>query len=549
MKNRMYLMLLLSILSLGLFVACGGDDSTPNKKTLDVTPNTPIVFESENNENVTLTVVTNAANWIVSAKPTWVTATPDGDKLVVNAEKNAGEERNGNIEIKAGNADIVVISVTQKVKVVPVTNKITFTVASPFQWAAGDKIAITGLWQNSGKYEAYTGSSNVEYTLTSGAGTSSGVFDGQLKYKEEGTAHRFQAIYPATSGASGSIPGEQTYDLAATNFTSNIYPLLLGSVNLNQGAAGEIEMDQMTSLMELTLTNKMGAELTVSSVSLTDLDDSPIAGDYTVAWNPSNLIFTSSKSAIDVAVSNGTLANDASKVVKLVFFPGASKRLKAVITFSDDTFFEYYFSTPTPSGNGIYESEIKLMVGRFMDKFTDGNSVWEEGINAKQNGFVGDVAVVDDELKVGFVKNGDKYFGFINRPAATAPTLYAGTYPIFAFETSALPEDTWVTLDFYSSSAGGGGAYNGGHNKVTVYRTADGREVRYANYAPGSGNNFGGFVLPAEGGVVFDYCFQFKIGDVTEASYAAYGKDYYTLRWVGTFQSVEELKAFAPEQN
>lgn len=99
----------------GGFVSCDNDDDVDKVNTLAVAPASSIQFEASGNEDVVLTVSTDADSWSYTA-PDWVTAKKEGKTLTVNAKDNAtGGSRAGRIEITAGTAKAVVINVSQKI--------------------------------------------------------------------------------------------------------------------------------------------------------------------------------------------------------------------------------------------------------------------------------------------------------------------------------------------------------------------------------------------------------------------------------------------------
>ena len=82
--------------------------------TLSVEPSSAIEFEAKDNEAVRLTVTTTASEWNYTA-PEWIEAQKEENVLVVNAKENTtNEERLGRLEVKAGTAESVKITVSQK---------------------------------------------------------------------------------------------------------------------------------------------------------------------------------------------------------------------------------------------------------------------------------------------------------------------------------------------------------------------------------------------------------------------------------------------------
>lgn len=103
----------LAISSVAL-VSCSDSDEADAQTTLRVQPDTAISFKADDNQDVVLTVETNAAAWTVE-KSEWIIAKQEGNKLTVNAQANLTESvRPGRITISAGNAEPVRISVMQE---------------------------------------------------------------------------------------------------------------------------------------------------------------------------------------------------------------------------------------------------------------------------------------------------------------------------------------------------------------------------------------------------------------------------------------------------
>lgn len=98
----------------GSFVSCNDSDDTDTPNTLKVTPSTGITLQADGNEDVVLTVETDAADWTFEKSAEWISAIKAGNQLKVNAEANMTEAvRPGRITIMAGNAEPVKINVMQ----------------------------------------------------------------------------------------------------------------------------------------------------------------------------------------------------------------------------------------------------------------------------------------------------------------------------------------------------------------------------------------------------------------------------------------------------
>ena len=102
-----------------LFNSCEEKTTEPEtpkdeKITLEVTPSSTITFKAKQNEDVVLTVKTNAETWDFTA-PDWVVATKEESTLKVNVKDNTTKEDNiGRIEFTAGTAKKVVVAVMQE---------------------------------------------------------------------------------------------------------------------------------------------------------------------------------------------------------------------------------------------------------------------------------------------------------------------------------------------------------------------------------------------------------------------------------------------------
>lgn len=114
MKKRSLWMLLLTVIGLtGIFTSCKSDENVDKINTLEVTPSSTIQFKASGNSPVTLNVKTDASSWSVTA-PEWIDAKQEGATLTLSAKDNTTDgSRSGRIEITAGTAQAVTISVTQ----------------------------------------------------------------------------------------------------------------------------------------------------------------------------------------------------------------------------------------------------------------------------------------------------------------------------------------------------------------------------------------------------------------------------------------------------
>lgn len=130
MKTKFYYLLLLAILagSVGALYSCGDDTDTtptpppPSEKDVLTVSKPSLVFEAID-EAETVTVETTANTYLASCESDWVEITLGNKSFTVKvreyteaeAATNGLEDRTASITVKSGNADDVVIPVTQKV--------------------------------------------------------------------------------------------------------------------------------------------------------------------------------------------------------------------------------------------------------------------------------------------------------------------------------------------------------------------------------------------------------------------------------------------------
>lgn len=103
----------LAISSVGL-VSCKDSGDADKQNTLRVRPAADILFKADGNEDVVLTIETDAKAWNFEADE-WITTKQDGNTLIVNARVNMDETpRSGRIAFSAGNAQPLRINVKQE---------------------------------------------------------------------------------------------------------------------------------------------------------------------------------------------------------------------------------------------------------------------------------------------------------------------------------------------------------------------------------------------------------------------------------------------------
>lgn len=94
-------------------VSCQPSGDLETMNTLSVSPSGMLEFKATGNGNVTISIETDAGTWNFTASE-WITASKDGNDLIVNVMDNGTEEeRFGRITVTAGNAREVKINVHQ----------------------------------------------------------------------------------------------------------------------------------------------------------------------------------------------------------------------------------------------------------------------------------------------------------------------------------------------------------------------------------------------------------------------------------------------------
>lgn len=105
-----------SALAICGLAGCSEKEQVSGENTLQVTPD-KVTFAARNNEDVVITVKTDAEEWNYSADG-WIDAEKDGDNLIVNVPNNMEyEERTGKILFTAGTARSVRVDVVQEARV------------------------------------------------------------------------------------------------------------------------------------------------------------------------------------------------------------------------------------------------------------------------------------------------------------------------------------------------------------------------------------------------------------------------------------------------
>lgn len=221
-------------------------------------------------------------------------------------------------------------------------------------WAEGD--ALNVFYAKSSTPTAY--SSNVKFTLDEGSS-----FKGTATLNSN-TNYDWYALYPYSNKVttpaaktSGYIKiGGNSQSQSGANSKAHLagdhMPLYGVAKNVSSSAAPTIQMHQLSSVIEVKVTNTSGEEASISSVAFTAPVD--ICGTYYVDFTGAAPVYTSSgeqyvyKTA-NLTVANGKIANNATAsfyiAVKPFTAPSGSKLVLSVngsakeITLSSDATF------------------------------------------------------------------------------------------------------------------------------------------------------------------------------------------------------------------
>ena len=146
MKKKSLWMLLLTVVGFaGMFTSCKSDEGVDKVNTLEVTPSATIQFKASGNDPVTLNVKTDADSWSCTA-PEWIVTKQEGAVLTLSAKDNTTDgSRSGRIEITAGTAQSVTISVTQSKRAPEDPDALSVDPSDDitFQAAGGEPVVLT----------------------------------------------------------------------------------------------------------------------------------------------------------------------------------------------------------------------------------------------------------------------------------------------------------------------------------------------------------------------------------------------------------------------
>ena len=194
------------------------------------------------------------------------------------------------------------------------------------KWVAGDAInlfhAASGAASGTASY-----TSDGQFTITS-ENLAANKFTGTLAAALEAGNYDWYAFYPYDSHVStpastssgyvtvGGTSQTQTGNNSTAHLCGKTCPLYGVATKVASDVAPSFEMNHLTSIIEVNVTNNSGKELTVSSVSFTGTED--IVGTYYIdftktpaVYTPSGVNYVSSTASLNVT-GGEAIANEAS---------------------------------------------------------------------------------------------------------------------------------------------------------------------------------------------------------------------------------------------
>lgn len=341
-------------------VSCKSSEKVDKQNTLTVKPVADIAFKADANEDVVLTITTDAESWSVE-KNDWITARQDGNKLTVNVEPNSTEAvRPGRITISAGNAQPVRINVTQAaaeagetvlsvmpseaiafeaagnkaVELTVKTNAAEWNVTYPEEWLtvekAKDKLTVVAK-DNTGEarvgqivVKTGDGSKSVKIAVTQKAGSdkpAAGKISGELRLGEEQ-----QAAIQFAHDASEAVKRTLTFTLEKAAEED-----LQVEIRFDERRVAEYNFDHSTDYKPFpakacTIANE--GVLTVKRGETSASIEVSIAPNGEIAHATTYLV-----PLLAVAKSEGVAVKNEARYVELLVSKGGSKKIRNICYF------------------------------------------------------------------------------------------------------------------------------------------------------------------------------------------------------------------------
>ena len=221
-------------------------------------------------------------------------------------------------------------------------------------WKTGDKLGVfcEYIGTNAGAKAVHVDRYQQPYTLTSGDGTTSGVFEGtssHVEYDEStegvGGVYRFHAYYPISDAnakvlkgnLTGTLAAMQSYDATAEYNDMSANDLLLG-LYLNgtkETTTIPLTFEHVFAMMTFEVSNPTAEPIVVNKVEMTTEEGLYLSGSYTIhathfLSQDKAPVFNSGSASVGVSVSNGSVAAGQKINARLIFNRWAATDGKAL---------------------------------------------------------------------------------------------------------------------------------------------------------------------------------------------------------------------------
>lgn len=248
-------------------------------------------------------------------------------------------------------------------------------------WKDGDKIGVFGQYNNvaiskDGKYQN-------EFTLTSGAGTASGEFEGvvagldEVETNVEGQYLRYNAYYPLNAANAtkkqfalvGTLNALQSYDVTAEYNDMSADDVLVGRYiyGTKEDTTIPFVFQHLFAMMTFEVSNPTAEPIVVDKIEMTTEEGLYLSGSYTLnltkfPYGTQTAVFNSGSASVGVSVSNGSVAAGQKINARLIFNRWADTNGKALtVKVYTDKGMQTFNKTATDfSGNNSWGLRLAL---------------------------------------------------------------------------------------------------------------------------------------------------------------------------------------------
>lgn len=270
------------------------------------------------------------------------------------------------------------------------------------KWAEGDAINVFHAAAGTTEYV-----SDGQFSLKD---IESGKFDGTVSSLTADASYDWYAFYPYTSqivtpantskgwATIGGVTQTQDGNDQMTHLAGKACPLYGVAKGVAFDETPSIEMNHLTSVIKVNVTNNSGEDLTVSSIAFTGTED--IAGTYYINFAASPVTYTSSgndyvSEKATLTVNNGKAIADGSSAAFYIAFKPFTAKSGSTLKLSVNG---YEKNITLPSDITFTASHIKTLGFDFDKKVLDcvtlpwsidgtgGSSVWRNTIGLSQQG-------------------------------------------------------------------------------------------------------------------------------------------------------------------